>query len=108
MSQRQFPADVEEYVGLAAGDGVRVRGAHRVVVEVEPLLLVYSERGVVTRPGPGAVVHDDGGEVVQQRVVLGAPHVAHEAGHVQRAQRERDRSVHLGPEIIVPPKPFQM
>lgn len=38
--QRQFAADVEEDVGLARGDGLGVRGSDRLVVEMEPLLLV--------------------------------------------------------------------
>lgn len=49
--QRQLAANVEHDVGLAGGDRVGVRRAHRLVVEVEPLLLVDGERCVVARAG---------------------------------------------------------
>ena len=54
--QRELAADVEEDVGLAGGHGARLRRAHRLVVEVPPLLLVHGERRVV--PGPGAGSHE--------------------------------------------------
>lgn len=47
--QRQLAADVEQDVGLAARHGLRIRRAHRLVVEVEPLLRVDRERRVVAR-----------------------------------------------------------
>lgn len=51
--QRELAADVEQDVGLAGRHRRRVGRADRLVVEVEPLLLVDGERGVVARPGPG-------------------------------------------------------
>lgn len=90
--QRQLAADVEHDVGLAARHGGGVGRADRLVVEVEPLLLVDRECCVVARTGAGAVMHDDGGEVVEVVPLPRAArvgHVAqHEAGHVQRAERE--------------------
>lgn len=38
--QRQLAADVEQDIGLARSDGLGVSGSDRLVVEVEPLLLV--------------------------------------------------------------------
>lgn len=48
--QCQFAADVEQDVGLTRGHGLGVRGSNRLVVEVEPLLLVDRVSCVV----PGA------------------------------------------------------
>lgn len=52
--QGGLTADVEQDVGLARGDCGRVRGAHGLVVEVEPLVVVDRERCVV--PGSRPVV----------------------------------------------------
>jgi hypothetical protein len=47
---------------------------------------------------PGAVVHDDGSEVVEA-ARSGAQHAGR---HVERAQRERDARVHFGPATRPP------
>lgn len=46
--QRQFAADVEEDVGLARRDGLGVSSSDRLIIEVEPLLLVDRVGSVVT------------------------------------------------------------
>ena len=48
----ELSLDVEEYVGLALGDRVRVGLAHGGIVKVVPVIVLGAERSVMPRSSP--------------------------------------------------------